>query len=147
MLIYILICTLSVTLIHLSVTVGVLLAFQALHQLWELTVDGFISQTIHCQLKMNVVKPNSWVTSVTLRKNQWEMVCRRTIRMSLEEKVKEQGEKVRRLKAEKAPKEQVSLWKLLFYHMGFSGEKIAHSVLLGLHSYIVMENTIINNPI
>ena len=37
------------------------------------------------------------------------MVCRRTtcIIMSLEERVREQGEKVRRLKAEKAPKEQV----------------------------------------
>ena len=45
----------------------------------------------------------------TLRKNQWKMVCRRTTRMSLEEKVREQGEKVRRLKAEQAPKEQVRL--------------------------------------
>ena len=37
------------------------------------------------------------------------MVCRTTtcIIMSLEERVREQGEKVRRLKAEKAPKEQV----------------------------------------
>ena len=40
------------------------------------------------------------------------MVCRRTvIIMSLEERVREQGEKVRRLKAEKAPKEQVGCQK------------------------------------
>ena len=34
--------------------------------------------------------------------------------MSLEEKVREQGEKVRRLKAEKAPKEEVSCEKQIF---------------------------------
>ena len=33
----------------------------------------------------------------------------RSAAMSLEERVREQGEKVRRLKAEKAPKEQVRL--------------------------------------